>query len=93
MKISCAFFTFGLLCSSTQAFTSKGINRQFGLTKHFATTTLSMTVTKEDLLGAQGAIDKILDEKNCGPVFVRLAWHDSGELFRFITCVSFDVWR
>lgn len=23
-------------------------------------------------------IDGILDEKNCGPVFVRLAWHDSG---------------
>lgn len=27
---------------------------------------------------AQKLIDKILDEKNCGPVFVRLAWHDSG---------------
>ena len=38
-----------------------------------------MVVTKEDLLGARGAIDKILDEKNCGPIFVRLAWHDSGK--------------
>jgi len=37
-----------------------------------------MAVTKEDLTGAQGAIDKILEEKNCGPIFVRLAWHDSG---------------
>lgn len=37
-----------------------------------------MVATKEDLIGARGAIDKILDEKNCGPIFVRLAWHDSG---------------
>lgn len=78
MKISSVFFTFGLLCATTQAFTSTGINRQFGLTRQFATT-LSMTVTKDDLIGAQGVIDKILDEKNCGPIFVRLAWHDSGK--------------
>jgi L-ascorbate peroxidase len=37
-----------------------------------------MTVTKENLLKAQKKIDEILLEKNCGPVFVRLAWHDSG---------------
>lgn len=37
-----------------------------------------MVVTKEDLLGARDAVDKILDEKNCGPICVRLAWHDSG---------------
>lgn len=40
--------------------------------------TTSVPVTKEDLLGARDMIDGILDEKNCGPVFVRLAWHDSG---------------
>lgn len=34
--------------------------------------------SKDDLLGAQKMIDGILDEKACGPVFVRLAWHDSG---------------
>ena len=28
--------------------------------------------------GAQGMIDEIIDEKNCNPFFVRLAWHDSG---------------
>jgi len=37
-----------------------------------------MPVTKEDLLGAQEMIDKILYEKACGPIMVRLAWHDSG---------------
>lgn len=31
-----------------------------------------------ELLAAKGMIEEILDEKNCGPVFVRLAWHDSG---------------
>eukprot|EP00531_Pseudo-nitzschia_arenysensis_P019307 CAMPEP_0116118290 /NCGR_PEP_ID=MMETSP0329-20121206/2024_1 /TAXON_ID=697910 /ORGANISM="Pseudo-nitzschia arenysensis, Strain B593" /LENGTH=316 /DNA_ID=CAMNT_0003611905 /DNA_START=115 /DNA_END=1065 /DNA_ORIENTATION=- len=36
------------------------------------------TVTKEDLLGARDEIDELLREKACGPVMVRLAWHDSG---------------
>jgi L-ascorbate peroxidase len=35
-------------------------------------------VTKDDLVGAQAMIDSIVYEKNCGPVLVRLAWHDSG---------------
>merc|ERR1719223_2524583 len=33
---------------------------------------------QSDLDGAQGLIEDIIKEKNCGPVFVRLAWHDSG---------------
>jgi len=35
-------------------------------------------VTKEDLLGARDQIDRLLREKACGPIMVRLAWHDSG---------------
>lgn len=46
---------------------------------------LSMTVTKEELLGAQALIEGILDEKNCGPVLVRLAWHDSGTFDASVT--------
>lgn len=38
----------------------------------------TLSVTKADLALAQEKIDAILKEKNCGPVFVRLAWHDSG---------------
>ena len=38
----------------------------------------SLAVSQKDLDGAQAAIDEIIKEKNCGPVFVRLAWHDSG---------------
>eukprot|EP00521_Asterionellopsis_glacialis_P019236 CAMPEP_0195326312 /NCGR_PEP_ID=MMETSP0708-20121125/9633_1 /TAXON_ID=33640 /ORGANISM="Asterionellopsis glacialis, Strain CCMP134" /LENGTH=312 /DNA_ID=CAMNT_0040393907 /DNA_START=131 /DNA_END=1069 /DNA_ORIENTATION=+ len=38
----------------------------------------ALSVTKDDLEKAKSMIDDILDEKNCGPVFVRLAWHDSG---------------
>ena len=34
--------------------------------------------SKESLDGAQAMIDAIIDEKNCNPFFVRLAWHDSG---------------
>jgi len=35
-------------------------------------------VSKDTLDGAQAMIDAIIDEKNCNPFFVRLAWHDSG---------------
>jgi L-ascorbate peroxidase len=37
-----------------------------------------MKVSKADLDGAQEMIDGLLMEKNCGPIMVRLAWHDSG---------------
>ncbi|GAX19407.1 L-ascorbate peroxidase [Fistulifera solaris] len=37
-----------------------------------------LQVTRADLEGAQEMIDKILLERNCGPVMVRLAWHDAG---------------
>jgi L-ascorbate peroxidase len=37
-----------------------------------------MAVTKEELKNAQDAIDAIIKEKCCGPILVRLAWHDSG---------------
>lgn len=37
-----------------------------------------MTVSKESLLGAQAMIDALIKEKACGPIMVRLAWHDSG---------------
>jgi L-ascorbate peroxidase len=39
---------------------------------------LSMAVSIDELKGAQDMIDNIIDKKNCGPVLVRLAWHDSG---------------
>eukprot|EP00533_Pseudo-nitzschia_delicatissima_P010698 CAMPEP_0116094456 /NCGR_PEP_ID=MMETSP0327-20121206/9143_1 /TAXON_ID=44447 /ORGANISM="Pseudo-nitzschia delicatissima, Strain B596" /LENGTH=315 /DNA_ID=CAMNT_0003586065 /DNA_START=159 /DNA_END=1106 /DNA_ORIENTATION=- len=35
-------------------------------------------VTKETLLAARDEIDNLLREKACGPVMVRLAWHDAG---------------
>lgn len=64
--------------------------RQFGITSRLATA-LSMAVTKEDLLGARDAIDKILDEKNCGPIFVRLAWHDSGKMISTVNREGYCV--
>jgi L-ascorbate peroxidase len=38
----------------------------------------STSTLTETLAGAQQMVDQLLDEKNCGPVMVRLAWHDSG---------------
>jgi len=46
---------------------------------------MALKVTKEDLLGAQELVDKLLREKACGPIFVRLAWHDSGVHDKSIT--------
>jgi catalase (peroxidase I) len=43
-----------------------------------AATLTCLSVTKADLLSAQEKIDAIINEKNCGPILVRLAWHDSG---------------
>ena len=39
---------------------------------------LALFVTKDDLLGAQELVDELILEKNCGPILVRLAWHDAG---------------
>jgi len=67
MKIAAAAL---LLAASANAFTAP---RVFN-----ARTSTSLSVAQADLDGAQGMIDDILKAKNCGPVFVRLAWHDSG---------------
>jgi len=69
MKISLPLSLF--LAGACSAFTS---TPTFGATR----AKTSLAVSKDDLLRARDAVDKILDEKNCGPVFVRLAWHDSG---------------
>jgi L-ascorbate peroxidase len=34
--------------------------------------------SKDDLVGALKMVDAIIHEKACGPILVRLAWHDSG---------------
>jgi L-ascorbate peroxidase len=44
----------------------------------FRASLTQLMVSAESLKGAQGMIDSIIDEKNCNPVLVRLAWHDSG---------------
>jgi Peroxidase len=36
------------------------------------------SLAMDTIQGAQSMIDAIIDEKNCNPVLVRLAWHDSG---------------
>lgn len=45
-----------------------------------------MTVTVESLTGAQSVIDTIIQEKCCGPILVRLAWHDSGTFDANLQC-------
>eukprot|EP00579_Thalassiosira_antarctica_P005061 CAMPEP_0201881976 /NCGR_PEP_ID=MMETSP0902-20130614/12727_1 /ASSEMBLY_ACC=CAM_ASM_000551 /TAXON_ID=420261 /ORGANISM="Thalassiosira antarctica, Strain CCMP982" /LENGTH=331 /DNA_ID=CAMNT_0048410313 /DNA_START=27 /DNA_END=1022 /DNA_ORIENTATION=- len=69
MKIACATLLLAAI-TGTQAFTApQPLN---------ARASTSLSVKQSDLDGAQSLIDGILQEKNCGPVFVRLAWHDSG---------------
>lgn len=68
MKLSAAFTLAAV--SGAQAFTAP-VNKPLRSAS-------SLSVTQGDLDGAQSMVDGILKEKNCGPVFVRLAWHDSG---------------
>lgn len=47
----------------------------FGLSSLLATST---TTQKSALLAAKEKVDDLLRSKQCGPILVRLAWHDSG---------------
>ena len=72
MKLSFALCS--LLSSTAHAFAQHP--NTFGARVHAASTALK--VTKDDLVKARELVDELLDEKNCGPILVRLAWHDSG---------------
>lgn len=74
-------FLAALICPTSLAFVSPPQTKQMGscfssTSRHKATNSCAVTV--DDLKDARDMIDSIIDEKNCGPVFVRLAWHDSG---------------
>ena len=75
MKLSIALVGLLATVSSGDAFVQKP---SFGARAPSTLSSSALSVTKDDLSGAMKMIDGILDEKNCGPVFVRLAWHDSG---------------
>ncbi|KAL3805547.1 hypothetical protein ACHAW5_005608 [Stephanodiscus triporus] len=89
MKIARASVLLTVAASGAHAFTSSALpplgrsSRAAATTASAsstasASTSTSLSVSKGDLAGAESMIDSILKEKNCGPVFVRLAWHDSG---------------
>jgi L-ascorbate peroxidase len=60
----------GTTCSAfVQRSAFRGISRSWSS---------ELFVSKEDLTGAKSMIDKIIDTTNANPLFVRLAWHDSG---------------
>jgi hypothetical protein len=72
------FASFTLLAVAavvSDAFVPRTPTTLFGVSSR--PTMLSAT-SKEDLLGARDMIDEIIDTLNANPVFVRLAWHDSG---------------
>lgn len=75
MKVTAS--TIFLLAASANAFTTPP-SYAFKARTVSTSFSTSLFVSQSDLDGAQSMIDGILKEKNCGPVFVRLAWHDSG---------------
>jgi L-ascorbate peroxidase len=71
MKVSTlAIWTLSI--ATSQAFAPRA---SFGVARPSVS---QLAVSKEDLEGASMMIDGILDRLNANPVFVRLAWHDSG---------------
>jgi L-ascorbate peroxidase len=71
MRISAVALAAATLVSGSAAFVAPA-------TLAKARSFTSLDVSQKDLDGAQAMIDAIIDEKNCNPVLVRLAWHDSG---------------
>jgi Peroxidase len=71
------FWLAGFATTVTEAFVPLS-SRHSASWKMTSTTTPLFAVSEATLSGAQAMIDGIIDEKNCNPVFVRLAWHDSG---------------
>lgn len=74
MRFSAALFIL-LSSSSTDAFTPRLPKTT---SNNVVSSSSALYVTKKDLEVAQDKIDELIMEKNCGPIFVRLAWHDSG---------------
>jgi L-ascorbate peroxidase len=72
MKISLA------LLAASAARASAFVQRPATATFATSRRTSELFVSADTLKGAQKMIDGIIDEKNCNPFFVRLAWHDSG---------------
>ena len=70
MKLSAAVILAAAI-SGADAFTG---SRPMGVPR----SAIALRVSVSELSGAQDVVDGILNEKNCGPVFVRLAWHDAG---------------
>lgn len=65
-----------ILSTFAAAFTTRPFTscRKFGVAS--TARNFEIMVTKEDLLGARDMIDGIIDEKNCGPILVRLGKSD-----------------
>jgi len=79
MKIASASLLLAAIASGAEAFTSSSSPRRpLASASRRSSMLTPLSVTKSDLAGAETMIDDILKAKNCGPVFVRLAWHDSG---------------
>lgn len=70
MKLTFTFLVFALTAQDVTAF----VQRKPITPSRFS----PLHVSRADLEGAQEMIDKIVLERNCGPVMVRLAWHDAG---------------
>jgi L-ascorbate peroxidase len=75
MKIASASLLLAAIATGADAFTSSPV---IAAGRSSSSSSSALSVTESELAGAETMIDSILKSKNCGPVFVRLAWHDSG---------------
>lgn len=89
MKLSFALFAVVSFAACADAFVQRpAAAASFVARRTSSSSSSEILVAHETLQGAQTMIDAIIDAKNCNPVFVRLAWHDSGTHDASIT----DAW-
>lgn len=51
----------------------------------------TMVANKDQLTAAKADLTALINEKQCNPIMIRLAWHDSGSYNKVCDLVSLEI--